>query len=94
MAITFAKYLNNEVKLELNEADRRALVLGWLVEDNAAQTETRYALFWGGRILKSEPIEMFTRRSDSFAAKGCKWTEVNEIPGEAEFIGRYPAPKP
>lgn len=90
MAITFAKYLNNEVKLTLAPADRH-LVLGWLIED--AATETRYALFWGGRILKSEPIGKFTRANDSFAVKGGKWVEVNEIPANAEFIGRYPAPK-
>jgi len=91
MTITFAKYMTGEVNLALAPADRH-LVLGWLVTE--AQTETRYALFCGGRILKSEPIEMFTRRNESFAAKGCKWTEVNDIPASAEFIGRYPAPKP
>jgi hypothetical protein len=91
---TYAQYLNGETKIGgLNEADRKTLVLGWLVANNAAQTETRYALFWGGRILKSEPIEMFTRRNDSFSVKGGKWVEVNEIPADAEFIGRYPAPK-
>ena len=92
MAITYAKYLNGEVNLTLAPADRK-LVLGWLVEDRAAQTETRYALFWGGRILKGEPIEMHSHRADSFVDKGGKWTEVNEIPSNAEFIGRYPAPK-
>jgi hypothetical protein len=91
MALTFAKYLNGETKLELNEIDRRTLVLGWLVTEG--QTETRYALFWGGRILKSEAIDIFSRAADSFAVKGGKWVEVNDIPAGAEFIGRYPAPK-
>lgn len=89
----FSEYLNGKTNIGLNEKDRKTLVLGWLVEDKSAQTETRYALFWGGRILKSEPIEAFSRAADSFAVKGGKWVEVIEIPGEAEFIGRYPAPK-
>lgn len=87
---TYAEYLNGKGNITLAAPDRH-LVLGWLVEES--QTETRYAIFWGGRVLKSEAIDRFSRAADSFAVKGGKWSEVNTIPAEAEFIGRYPAPK-
>lgn len=68
------------------------LVLGWLTEDSAAQTETRYALYSDGRVLQAEPVPMFGRGCDDFAPKGRKWAKVNEVPANAEFIGNYKPP--
>lgn len=68
------------------------LVLGWLTTDRAALTETLYALYSGGRVLRAEPAPMFGPGSDDFAPKGRKWTKVQEVPGNAEFIGNYKPP--
>lgn len=85
--ITFNQYLNGKSAIKFSPN----LVLGWLVE--AGDTEVHYALFFGGRVLRSDIINRFGANQDSFDFKGLKWTEVNEVPDEAEFIGNYKAPK-
>jgi hypothetical protein len=68
------------------------LVLGWLTEDFTSKTETRYALFADGRVLRAEPVSFWGPGSDDFSPKGRKWTKVEAIPANAEFIGHYHPP--
>lgn len=85
MALTFKNYLDGVTTIKPS----KDLVLGWLTEDFAAGTETRYALFWGGRVLCS------TVRAPchDFDYPGRRWAEVNEIPAGAQFIGNYKPPQ-
>ena len=62
------------------------LVLGFLVEDRQTLTETRYALYANGLVLKSEQRPI----SDNVYQRGERWSEVQEIPAKAIFIGNYP----
>jgi len=68
------------------------LVLGFLTKDATACTETRYALYANGRVLQSEPVSAFGYGSTSFNLKGRKWTAVETVPADAQFIGNYPPP--
>ena len=61
------------------------LVQGWLVE--AGDREVCYALYSSGRVLR---IERWI--SSIFTKEGEKWTEVQEVPANAEFVGNYPPP--
>lgn len=90
MANTFKGYTEGRYS---NLKFSPGLVLGWLTEDSATQTETRYALFSNGRVLQAEPVSMFGRGSDEFAPNGRKWAEVQTIPASAEFIGNYKPPR-
>lgn len=68
------------------------LILGWLTTDNAAQTETRYALYADGRALQADPVGIFAPGCNDFAPKGRAWTPVKNVPEHAEFIGNYKPP--
>lgn len=79
-------------RLAVNLKFSPGLILGWLTQDNTTQTETRYALYADGRMFRSEPVALFSPESDSFATKGRGWVQVQDIPGNATFIGNYEPP--
>lgn len=59
------------------------LCIGYMIQ--TAEAETMFAR-QDGRMFQSETI---ARPNAHFDKPGRKWTEVSEIPAEAEYIGNY-----
>jgi hypothetical protein len=88
MPITFHEFAAGR-RPNLKHAPSR--VLGWLTTDHVENTETRYAMFADGRVLRSA-VSLDSRNRHTFAPKRVKWTAVETVPADAEFCGHYNTP--
>lgn len=71
------------------------LVLGWLKTDLTGpdgQEEIRYAVYADGRKFQADPGPLVGPGSTDFVRRGRKWTPVQAVPADAEFIGHYKPP--
>lgn len=89
---TYARYATGETNVKHGTYKGKTLVLGWLVNHRNINTDERievlYALHVDGRVLESEPI---ATPNHDFNRMGRKWSPVDHVPDDAEFIGNYPA---
>lgn len=88
MSISFETYKNGgtNIKHGFDRPGGKHLVLGWLILDRDAETETRFALDVDGKVKKTEtrPIgEVW------FNKPGIVWSDCDAVPANAEFIGNY-----
>jgi hypothetical protein len=68
---------------------------GYLVRTSTATTvtETLFYVSDNGHIYQSAPIDITKRSNPSFSGKWWKgYTEINQLPADAEFCGRYIRP--
>lgn len=85
MALTYSMYEQGLTKI----IPTQHLVLGFMVQSTDRTSEMLYAIHPNSRV-KTAHVDVAKRPNHHFDLAGRVWTDVEEVPAHAEFIGNYP----